>query len=124
MLWTSQLFSLLAIGALIYETADISQPTSASSIPPRSQLFRAAAQCLVFANWERPQPHVVEALFSYVMGKTIASPDFAYDCDEVSNRAHIVFRTLIYLGLGPIWMSSQAGLSTRLSSRTKPNTWN
>ena len=96
-LWISQLFSLLAIGGLVDETADKSQRISSSIIPPRGQFFKAAAQCLVLADWERTQPHVVEARFFYTIGKTIAGVDPACDHNEVSSRTRKPSSTLIKL---------------------------
>ena len=84
LLWVSQLFSLLAIGSLIYETSDVVD--SSAPVPLRNQMFRASAQALVLANWERPQKDVVEALFFYTIAKLVAGTNPSCDVDEVCTR--------------------------------------
>ena len=78
-LWIAQLFSMLSVSSLLMETMDSrnarTEPGSSENEYVRSTYSRAAAECLLLADYTKPQRHLVEALFLYCQAKGMATLD-------------------------------------------------
>ena len=78
-LWLSQLFSMLSVSATLQQSMDQNlsklQGMTDPTMTARNDYSAAAAQCLVLADYTKPQRHLVEALFLYCQAKGIVTLD-------------------------------------------------
>ncbi|KAK5987150.1 Fusarisetin A cluster transcription factor fsa6-like protein [Cladobotryum mycophilum] len=75
-LWTSILFSILSMGAMIIGTKDSPASTPNLVIPPDSKVFMVrAAQCLVAGQYLRAKPYSVEALLMHAHARNVQKQD-------------------------------------------------
>lgn len=78
-LWIAQLFSIFSISTVLKDTTGAfngkSKHWSDEILQSRGAFTTAAAQCLVLADYTKPQKFLIEALFLYCQSKGMASFD-------------------------------------------------
>lgn len=78
-LWISQLFSMLTISAALkgnMESNGLKSKTSSLESSATIDMFtNAAAECLILADYTKPQRHLIEALFLYCQSKGLIQMD-------------------------------------------------
>ena len=79
LLWISQLFSMLSVSSLLMEAMNSrnskQDPGRGENAALRNKYATASAQCLILADYTKPQRYLVEALFLYCQAKGMASLD-------------------------------------------------
>ena len=113
-MWISQLFSMLTISEMIQGNVNMNKEKSPQLVEEKSAIANryatASAQCLVLADYTKPQRYLVEALFLYCQVKGMTSVDPA---GEVSDMSVVVcFHIDEYLDLAVIRHHDTTSYST------------
>lgn len=74
-LWVSIMFSVCSLAASLSAVSNTSPPSESEGEQPQDLFRTAAGQCLVLANYSKPQQYVVEALALFLQCKYSASLD-------------------------------------------------
>lgn len=74
-LWVSIMFSICSLAASLSFISNKTPPSEHGTEPPQDLFRTAAGQCLVLANYSKPQQYVVEALALFLQCKYSASLD-------------------------------------------------